>query len=70
MRELRGPEGRECPFCNSKKVIKRGSADKELVRQRYECKEWGKRFDDLTDIIFWNIISLLSCRYYVSILYI
>ena len=24
VRELRWPEGRECPFCNSKKVIKRG----------------------------------------------
>jgi transposase-like protein len=52
VRELRWPEGRECPFCNSKKVIKRGSDDKEPARQRYECKDCGKRFDDLTGTIF------------------
>ncbi|MCK9175610.1 MAG: transposase [Desulforhopalus sp.] len=49
---VRWPEGRECPFCNSKKVIKRGYDDKEPARQRYECKECGKRFDDLTGTIF------------------
>jgi len=52
VRELRWPEGRECAFCNSKKVIKRGHDDKEPARQRYECKECGKRFDDLTGTIF------------------
>ncbi|MBM9520112.1 transposase [Desulforhopalus vacuolatus] len=52
VRELRWPEGRECPFCTSKKVIKRGCDDKEPARQRYECKECGKRFDDLTGTIF------------------
>ena len=48
VRELRWPEGRECPFCDSKRVIKRGYDDKEPARQRYECKECGKRFDDLS----------------------
>lgn len=52
VRELRWPEGRRCPFCDSKRVIKRGFDEKELARQRYECKDCKKRFDDLTGTIF------------------
>src|SRR6201997_3093132 len=50
--ELRWPEGIVCPSCQSKQVIKRGFDDKELARQRYECKDCHTRFDDLTDTIF------------------
>ena len=52
VRELRWPEERQCPFCDSKRVIKRGFDEKELSRQRYECKDCKKRFDDLTGTIF------------------
>jgi transposase-like protein len=52
VRELRGPEGRQCPCCDSKRVIKRGFDDKEPARQRDECRACKKRFDDLTDTIF------------------
>ena len=52
VRELRWPGGRQCPFCDSKRVIKRGFDDNEPARQRYECRSWEKRFDDLTDTIF------------------
>lgn len=52
VRELRWPEGRPCPFCDSKRVIKRGFDDQESARQRYECRAGEKRFDDLTDTIF------------------
>ena len=52
VRELRWPEGRRCPFCDSKRVIKRGFDEKALARQRYECKDCKKRFDDLTGTIF------------------
>ncbi len=52
MRELRWPEGRQCPFCDSKRIIRRGFDDKESARQRYECKDCEKRFDDLTGTIF------------------
>lgn len=51
VRELRWPEGRRCPFCDSKRIVRRGFDDKEVCRQRYECKECGKRFDDLTGTI-------------------
>jgi transposase-like protein len=33
-------------------VIKRGFDDTEPARQRYECHDCGRRFDDLTDTIF------------------
>ena len=52
IRELRWPEGIQCPSCQSKQVMKRGFDDKELARQRYECKDCDTRFDDLTDTIF------------------
>ena len=52
VRKMRWSDSIECPFCNSKHVIKRGFDDKESARQRYECKDCHKRFDDLTDTIF------------------
>jgi transposase-like protein len=52
VREFRWPEGRTCPFCESPRVIRKGFDDKESARQRYKCKECGKRFDDLTGTIF------------------
>ena len=53
VRELRWPDGVECPSCQSKQVIKRGFDDTEPARrQRDECHDCHKRFDDLTDTIF------------------
>ena len=52
VRELRWPEGRQCPFYESRRVIRRGFDDTEPVRQRYQCKECSKRFDDLTGTVF------------------
>jgi transposase-like protein len=52
VRELRWPDGVQCPSCESQHVIKRGCDDTEPARQRYECHDCNKRFDDLTDTIF------------------
>ena len=52
VRELRWPNGVQCPSCESRHVIKRGFDDTEPARQRYECHDCDKRFDDLTDTIF------------------
>ena len=52
VRELRWPDGIMCPSCQSTPVIKRGFDDTEPARQRYECHNCDKRFDDLTDTIF------------------
>jgi transposase-like protein len=66
---LRWSEGTQCPFRDSKRVIKRGVDAKKPARQRYECKDWGKRFDDLIGTIFaahhqplkiWFILDSLS----------
>lgn len=51
VRELRWPEGIPCPSCASTQVIKRGVDDTEPARQRYECHDGHKRFDDLTHTI-------------------
>jgi transposase-like protein len=52
VRELRWPDGVECPSCQSQQVIKRGFDDTEPARQRYACTDCHTRFDDLTDTIF------------------
>jgi transposase-like protein len=52
VRDLRWPDGVECPACQSTQVIKRGVDDTEPARQRYACTDCHKRFDDLTDTIF------------------
>lgn len=52
VREWRWPEGRQCPWCDSKRVMKRGCDDKEPARQRYACNVCEKRFEDLTGPIF------------------
>lgn len=51
VRELRWPDGIACPSCESKQAIKRGFDATKLARQRYECHDCSKRFDDLTDTI-------------------
>ena len=52
VREMRWPEGVECPSCQSTQVIKRGVDDTEPARQRYERTDCYTRFEDLTDTIF------------------
>src|SRR5262252_3381736 len=52
VRDLRWPDGINCPSCESKQVIKHGFDDTEPARQRYECTDCHTRFDDLMDTIF------------------
>ena len=52
VRELRWAEKVCCPHCESIDVIKRGRDDVEVHKQRYECKNCKKRFDDLTSTVF------------------
>src|SRR3954452_7328172 len=70
VRELRWPDGIACPSCQSKQVIKRGFDDTEPARQRYECHDCDKRFDDLTDTIFAGHHQPLKvwilCLYFLS----
>lgn len=52
VRDLRWPGKTFCPHCNSDDIIKRGKDDTEPHKQRYECKQCCKRFDDLTNTVF------------------
>ena len=54
VRELRWPEGIQCPHCESRQVTKRGFDDTQQERQRYRCGgcDCGREFDDLTGTVF------------------
>jgi transposase-like protein len=52
VRELHWPDGITCPSCASQHIIKRGFDETESARQRYECHDCDKSFDDHTDTIF------------------
>jgi len=52
VREMRWPEGVSCPQCGCRHITKQGLDDTQRQRQRYQCQDCQKRFDDLTDTIF------------------
>ena len=52
VRELRWPEGVICPSCGSVHINKRGFHNHQGHRQRYECQECRRQFDDLSGTIF------------------
>jgi transposase-like protein len=52
VREMRWPDGVKCPHCGSGEIIKRGFHNQQVQRQRYECQECVRQFDDLTGTIF------------------
>ena len=41
-----------CIHCGSAEVNKRGHDECQTDRQRYECKQCGRQFDDLSETIF------------------
>ena len=52
VRNIRWPDGVQCPTCGSSEVTKQGRDETQPERQRYLCKSCERRFDDLTDTIF------------------
>ncbi len=52
VRQLRWPDGVNCPACGSTDIAKRGVHSTQPARQRYQCRACGQQFDDLTDTIF------------------
>ena len=66
VRDLRWPDGSECPACQSTQVLKRGFEDTEPARQRYECTNCHPRFAEVTDTMFAGHpqpLMWLRCRY-------
>jgi transposase-like protein len=55
--------GKTCPHCNSKQIIKKG---KYKSRRRYLCKECQKYFNDLTGTPFDGIHDLVKLRKYLQ----
>ena len=51
-RELRWEEGVQCRQGGSSKINKRGFHNQQGHRQRDECQDWARQFDDLTGPIF------------------
>ena len=52
VRDMGWPEGVMCPHSRSLEIIKRGFHNQQAHRQRYECQECARQFDDLTGTIF------------------
>ena len=52
VRDMRWPDGVQCPHCDSPEITKQGHDDTQPERQRYVCKSCERRFDDLTGTIF------------------
>lgn len=55
-----------CPFCNSSNIVKNGKTKSKV--QTYKCKKCNKRFNDLTNTLFYRsklninqIEKLLNC---------
>src|SRR3954449_4651878 len=51
VRQHRWPEGVRCPHCDSASVTRHGHDDTQRHRQRYRCKQFQSRFDDLTGTV-------------------
>ena len=52
LRKLRWANDVHCTHCGSSKIVKDGHDETQPARQRYECKNCQRRFDDLTNTIF------------------
>ncbi len=52
VRQMRWPNRVQCPHCESALINKRGFHNKQQHRQRYQCQNCHKQFDDLTLTVF------------------
>ena len=52
LRQIRWADGVQCPHCNHLEIKKAGFHNTHPNRQRYECCNCERRFDDLTDTVF------------------
>ena len=71
VRELRWPDGVQCPHCYHTDVIKRGFDETEPHRQRYSCNPCDRRFDDLTQTVFSGhhqpLRTWILCLYFMGL---
>lgn len=71
IRNMRWPDSVKCPRCTSNKIAKRGKNHRQQHCRRYQCKNCGKQFDDLTDTIFSGrhqpVKIWISCLYLMGL---
>lgn len=71
VRQMRWSAGIRCPHCDSEEINKRGLDEREIYRQRYECKKCHRQFDDLTNTIFANhhqpLRAWILCLYFMGL---
>jgi transposase-like protein len=71
MREIRWADGVKCPICQSENIKRNGHVSHELCCQKYECKQCGRYFDDLTGTIFSGhhkpVTTWILCLYFMGL---
>ncbi|WP_223842303.1 transposase [Methylotuvimicrobium alcaliphilum] len=71
IRELRWPDDVFCPHCGSKAITKQGKDESQPDRQRYDCKDCHRKFDDLTYTIFAGhhqpLKTWILCLYFMGL---
>jgi len=67
LREVRWADGVQCPHCNDFSIRKNGHDEVHKSRQKYECKNCLRGFDDLTGTVFSG--SNKSLKVWITCLY-
>ena len=67
LREIRWSDGVQCPHCSDFSIRKNGHDEVHKCRQKYECKNCQRGFDDLTGTIFSG--SNKSLKVWITCLY-
>jgi len=57
LREIRWADGVQCPHCSNFSIRKNGHDEVHKSRQKYECKNCERGFDDLTSTIFSGTVN-------------
>ena len=52
LRQVRWADGVHCVHCDSKAVVKNGHDENHPDKQRYQCNDCHRNFDDLTGTVF------------------
>ena len=71
VRQLRWPEGVECPHCHATEIVKNGLDGTQPERQRYVCRMCSRSFDDLTGTVFAGhhrpLSTWMLCLYFMGL---
>ena len=51
VRQHRWPEGVRCPACRRSTIVRDGFDQTQAHRQRFRCKAYARRFDDLSGTV-------------------